>query len=77
LQLILDQKLGALFEILLQFADADQLLQRFRATIQPKVGDLQACGVVAYHALDILRETFGGLSVDVDRQCQLDAANAI
>ena len=45
--------------------------------LEPKVHDPQACGVVAHHALDILRETFGGLSVDVERQCQLGAANAI
>ena len=46
-------------------------------SLEPKVGDPQACGVVAHHAFDILRETFGRLSVDVERQCQLGAANAI
>jgi hypothetical protein len=45
--------------------------------LEPKVGDPQACGVVAHHALDILRETFSGLSIDVERQCHLSATNAI
>ena len=45
--------------------------------LEPKVSDPQACGIVAYNALDIFRETFSGLSVDVERQCQLGAANAL
>ena len=55
------------------------LLQRFEPLIslEPKVGDPQACGIVAHNALDILRETFSGFGVDVERQCQLGAANSI
>jgi hypothetical protein len=45
--------------------------------LKPKVGDPQACGVVAHHALHILRETFGGFSVDIKRQCHRGASDTI
>jgi len=35
--------------------------------LEPEIRDAQAGGVVAHDALDILRETFGSLGVDVER----------
>jgi len=45
--------------------------------LEPKIRDPQARGIVAHHALDILRKALGGLGVDVERQLQLGAADAI
>jgi hypothetical protein len=49
----------------------------FLFSLEPKVRDAKARGVVTHDAFDILRETFGGLSVDVERQRHRSAADAV